>query len=201
MTKVDLLARAKELGIKGRHEMSKQDLETAVHQREQIEAVSQRQAEMAKELKAESRPIVRRRGSNLNTPWQRKFYYISQTAYDQAKTDGRVSKAPMQVQLLLKFMVERGIVESRQAQQGSSIASVAVSTGFVKTKIEPHVLFAYYRSTMERLGLVFAGYNLDGDDSEDQEDPEAAAEAADEAALEAAAEAEDEDQTDEGEGE
>jgi hypothetical protein len=185
MTKLDLLARAKALGITGRHDMSKADLETAVTQREMIQQVSDAAKQAQQEIKAESKP-VRRRGSNLNTPWQRKYYYVSQSAYDEAKTEGRVAKAPMQVQLLLKFMVERGITEFRQAQQGSSIATVAVSSGFVKTVIEPHVLFAYYRSKMEQLGLVFAGYNVGEGDEES--DPEAEAEAADEAALEAEAE-------------
>jgi hypothetical protein len=193
MTKLDLLARAKALGITGRHDMSKADLETAVAQREQIQQVSDAAKEAAQEIKAETQGKVRRRGSNLNTPWARKFYYVSLPAYEEAKTEGSVAKAPMQVQLMLKFMVERGITSHGQAQQGSSVASVAVSSGFVKTVIEPHVLFAYYRSKMERLGLIFAGYDLDG------EDPEEQAEAADEAALEA--ESEDEAESDEDQGE
>lgn len=185
MTKLDLLDRAKTLGITGRHGMSKTDLETAVAQREQIQQISDAAKQAAQEIKAEvqGKP-ARRRGSNLNTPWARKFYYVSLPAYDQAKTEGRVAKAPMQVQLLLKFMVERGISDARQAQQGVSIATVAVSTGFVKTVIEPHVLFAYYRSKMEQLGLVFAGYNVDSDEDAD---PEAEAEAQDQAALESGA--------------
>lgn len=184
MTKLDLLARAKALGIKGRHGMSKTDLETAVAQREQIQQVSDRQAEMATELKASKALTNRRRGSNLNTPWARKFYYVNVAAYEAAKAEGRVAKAPMQVQLLLRFTVERGITNRKQAQQGSSVASVAVSSGFVKTVIEPHVLWAYYRSKMEQLGLVFAGYNVDGDEDAD---PEAEAEAQDQAALESGA--------------
>jgi hypothetical protein len=193
MTKLDLLARAKALGITGRHDMSKADLEVAVAQREMIQQVSDAAKETAAEIKAEvtGKP-VRRRGSNLNTPWARKFYYVSLPAYEAAKTEGRVAKAPMQVQLLLKFMVERGISDARQAQQGVSIATVAVSTGFVKTVIEPHVLFAYYRSKMEQLGLIFAGYNVDGDEDE-------AAEAEAEAELDQVAEDEAEQSEDEGE--
>lgn len=193
MTKQDLLARAKSLGITGRHDMSKADLETAVAQREMIQQVSDAAKETAAEIKAETtgRP-VRRRGSNLNTPWARKFYHVDLERYDDAKIAGRLTKAPMQVQLLLKFMVERGITERAQAQQGSSIATVAVSSGFVKTVIEPHVLFAYYRAKMELLGLTFTGYDLDGEDADDME---AEAEAADEAALE------DETETSEDEGE
>lgn len=180
MTFKDLLARAKSLGIKGRHDMPKADLEVAVAQREMIEKVSESAKAAAQEIKAESKPY-RRRGANLNTPWARKFYYVDVAAYEAAKAEGRLAKAPMQVQLLLRFTVERGITDKRQAQQGSSVASVAVSSGFVKTVIEPHVLWAYYRSKMEQLGLVFAGYNVDGDEDAD---PEAEAEAQDQAALE-----------------
>jgi hypothetical protein len=190
MTIKDLLARAKALGIKGRHDMAKSDLEVAVAQREQIQQVSDRQAEMAQELKAETKP-ARRRGSNLNTPWARKFYYVDVAAYEAAKASGAVAKAPMQVQLLLRFTAERGITDRSQAQQGSSVASVAVSSGFVKTVIEPHVLWAYYRAKMEALGLVFAGYDLDGEDADDME-----AEA--EAELDAAVKTDETDEEDEG---
>lgn len=189
MTKLDLLARAKTLGITGRHDMSKADLEVAVAQREMIEKVSESAKQAAQEIKAESKPH-RRRGSNLNMPWARKFYYVDVAAYEAARADGRVAKAPMQVQLMLRFMVERGITARAQAQQGTSIATVAVSTGYVKTVIEPHVLYAYYRSKMEQLGLIFAGYNVDADE-------DAAAEA--EAELDQAAEDEAETSEDEGE--
>lgn len=194
MTKLDLLARAKALGIKGRHDMSKTDLETAVAQREQIQQVSDEAKQAAQEIKAETKP-ARRRGTNLNTPWAPKFYYVDVARYEAAKTEGHVAKAPMQVQLMLRFMVDRGIASRGQAQRGSSISTVAVSSGFVKTVIEPHVLFAYYVRRMEALGLVFAGYDLDGEDTDDADDMEAEAEAADEAALE------DESETSEDEGE
>jgi hypothetical protein len=189
MTKLDLLARAKALGIKGRHDMAKSDLEVAVAQREQIQQVSDAAKQAAQDIKAETKP-TRRRGSNFNTPWAPKFYYVDVARYEAAKTEGSVAKAPMQVQLMLRFMVDRGISSRSQAQRGSSISTVAVSSGFVKTVIEPHVLFAYYVRRMEALGLVFAGYDLDGED-----DMEAEAEAADEAALE------DETETSEDEGE
>lgn len=200
MTKLDLLARAKSLGIKGRHEMSKADLETAVAQREMISQVSDAAKEAGAELKAAVEGKVRRKPTNLNTPWQRKYYYVNEAAYEAAKANGLVAKAPMQVQLILKFMIKTGIVSYKQSQQGSSIASVAVSTGALVTIIEPHVLFAYYRKKMEILGLTFAGYNVgEGEDEGEEMSEDALADAAkqDEAAAEAA---EDEDE-DEAEGE
>jgi hypothetical protein len=189
MTLKDLLARAKALGIKGRHDMSKTDLETAVAQREQIQQVSDAAKQASQDIKAETKP-TRRRGTNLNTPWAPKFYYVDVARYEAAKVEGSVAKAPMQVQLMLRFMVDRGISSRSQAQRGSSISTVAVSSGFVKTVIEPHVLFAYYVRRMEALGLVFAGYDLDGEDADDTDDMEAEAEAE----LDAAAETDEEDE-------
>lgn len=186
MTLKDLLARAKSLGIAGRHGLSKADLEVAVAQREMIQQVSDAAKVAASDAKAEVQgKAPRKRGVNLNTPWAAKFYYVDVEAYDAAREHGSVAKAPMQVQLMLKFLVERGVTSRKQAERGSSVAVVAVSTGYVKTVIEPHVLFAYYVRKMELLGLTFAGYDLD-------------MEAEAEAELDAAAEDESEDEGDEG---
>jgi hypothetical protein len=216
MTIKDLLARAKFLGVKGRHDMAKadlevavaaaerefaveaetdqavdeimsaedvlearavavgidpeslntRDLETAVNQREMVAEVSQVAKDAAAEVQGKP---VRRRGTNLNTPWARKYYHVDVAAYREREADGSLKKAPMQVQLLLRFMVEHGITSVKDAEQGVSVASMAINTGAVKSVIEPQVLFAYYRSKMERLGLVFSGYNLGGE-SEDADE-------------------------------
>ena len=147
MSKNDLLARAKSLNIVGRHDMTKEDLETAVRQREMIEA------------QKETKPTKLVKKTNLNLPWQRKYYYLSVRVYE-LKAD-LVKKQPAQVQLILKAMVEAGMVDEENAAMGVDIASEAIRNGGLKTKIEPHVLFAYYRAAMERVGLIFAGYNLD----------------------------------------
>lgn len=155
MSKNDLLARAKALNIVGRHEMTKEDLETAVRQREMIAA----NVESVKEDKAASKGRKLVKKTNLNLPWRRKYYYINVRVYE-LKAE-LVATMPSQVQLMLKSMIAEGTVDEENAEMGTAIASAAISRGGLKTKIEPHVLFAYYRSKMERVGLVFAGYNLD----------------------------------------
>ena len=152
MSKNDLLARAKALNIVGHHDMSKEDLETAVRQREMIEA--NKTAAKQDVAEAKGKRLVK----NTNIPWRRKFYFINVRAYE-LKAE-LVKKAPNQVQLMLKSMVEAGTVDAESSQMGTTIASAAIAAG-LKTKIEPHVLFAYYRKDMERLGLEFAGYNMD----------------------------------------
>lgn len=143
MTKNELLARAKELGIKGRHDMTVEDLRTAVAQRDAI---------------AQNKP-AKKLIKNTNIPWRRKFYFLDVEAYEENRE--KLKKSASQVQLMLKYMYDYNVTSVNEAAQGKDIASAAIAKGYIKTKIEPHVLFAYYRSTMERYGLVFAGYNID----------------------------------------
>lgn len=152
MSKNDLLARAKALNIVGRHDMTKEDLEIAVRQREMIKA----NTESVKEEKtvAKGKKYVK----NTNLPWKRKYYYLDVRAYELKGPS--VAQAPNQVQLLLKSMVAAGFTSPENSAMGTTIASTAIAAGGLKTKIEPHVLFAYYRKDMERLGLIFAGYNM-----------------------------------------
>ncbi len=154
MTKNELLARAKELNIKGRHDMSVADLETAIRQREMIAA-------NVEAAKADAPTKTRRLVKNTNLPWRRKYYYVDVERYEETAEERK--KVASQVQLMLKFMIDREMVDADSAEQGVTIAGQAINTGAVKSKIEPHVLFAYYRKTMEQYGLVFAGYNLDQD--------------------------------------
>lgn len=142
MTKSILLERAKTLGITGRHDMSKEDLETAVRQREMIVATKPK------------KNLVKR----TNIPWRKKFYYLDLDRYSEMSD--AVKKSATQVQLILKSMADHKLTDPEASEMGVTICSKAIADG-MKTKIEPHVLFAYYRSTMEDLGLVFAGYNLD----------------------------------------
>lgn len=155
MSKNDLLARAKSLNIIGRHDMSKEDLEIAVRQREMIAS----NVEAVKEEKAASKGKKLTKTTNLNLPWQKKYYYLNVRAYELRKEI--VAKAPAQVQLLLKSMIAEGTVDEENAAMGVDIASAAIQNGGLKTIIEPRVLFAYYREKMEKLGLTFAGYNID----------------------------------------
>lgn len=151
MSKTDLLARAKALNIVGRHEMSKEDLETAVRQREMIEANKQA-------AKSDVAKTGKKLVKNTNIPWKRKYYFVDVRKYEL--NGPSVAKAPSQVQLILKSMIENGMIDVENTAMGVDIVSAAIRGG-LKTKIEPHVLFAYYRKDMEKLGLVFAGYNLD----------------------------------------
>lgn len=181
MTKDALLERAKTLGIRGRHDLSRDDLATAVMQREMLAEVST----AAKETKtlAHGRRLVR----NTNLPWKRKYYFVDAAKYAELAASGVMAKAPGQVQLLLKFMVREGVTSAKTARQGVDVAGDAINTGAVNSVIEPQVLYAYYVQRMLKLGLVFAGYDVG-----ETEDAETETEVEDDTA---------EDETDDGDGE
>lgn len=94
-----------------------------------------------------------------NLPWRRKYYYLDPIRY--VETESERKQVASQIQLMLKYMAEKGLTNVESARQGSTICAGAIETGYVRTKIDPPVLFAYYRKDMERLGLVFAGYNIE----------------------------------------
>ena len=142
MTKTILLERAKALGITGRHDLTKEELETAVRQREMIDATKPK------------KNLVKR----TNIPWRRKFYFLDLDRYNEQSE--AVKKSATQVQLILKSMITHGLTSEGSSEMGATICSKAIADG-MQTKIMPNVLFAYYRSEMEHLGLVFAGYNID----------------------------------------
>lgn len=144
-TKKELLAQAKELNIVGRHDMSVDQLSEAIN--------------LANEVNSEIKKPTKNLVKNTNIPWRRKYYFLDLSVY-QSKSE-EIKKVASQVQLMLKYMAEAGLTSDEDAEQGQTIASDAIAAGYVKTKIEPNVLFAYYRKTMEAYGLVFAGYNLD----------------------------------------
>lgn len=101
---------------------------------------------------------VKKFTKRTNVPWQRKYYYLDMVKY--AETEEIRRKKASQIQLMLKYMAENELTEENKAKQGDAICSGAIEKGYVKTKINPPVLFAYYRKDMEQLGLVFAGYNI-----------------------------------------
>lgn len=142
-TKNELLAIAKELGIKGRHDMTVAELKVAVKQRQMIE---------------ETKP-AKRLVKNTNIPWRRKYYFLDVERYEANKEE--LNKVAGQARLILKFMYENDFTGIDAAAQGETIAEAAIAKGYIKTPIEPKALFAYYRRVMEQYGLVFAGYNLD----------------------------------------
>lgn len=82
-----------------------------------------------------------------NTPWRKKLYAPGENK-DWAKQPG-------QVQGILRYMNSEGFKPAR----GGEICYQAIDQGFVKTKIAPDVLFAYYRKAMEDGGFItFVGY-------------------------------------------
>lgn len=127
-----------------------------------------------KERDAEGRVIRKGRNLSGNAPWRRKFYYLNPVAYANAK--GKVDKAPGQVRIILRTMMEHGITSNGEAEQGVTVVDIAKDDG-MRTSIGSANLFAYYRRTMEDLGLVHADLDEDGEPevtedvtSEDQDD-------------------------------
>lgn len=86
--------------------------------------------------------------------WRIKAYYVDQTAMAEAKDE--LAKAPNQVRIMMAhFAATANSPET--AAQGRILCQSAIDKGGLKTVIEPHVLFAYYRSTMEKFGLRLKG--------------------------------------------
>lgn len=135
MERTLLVARAKELGIKGWNKM-KTDV-------------------LADTVAKIDRKASRKGNRSGNVPWRNKFYFVPETVVEH---EG-FAKAPNQVKLMLKAAIAAGIVDKEHSVRGIDIAQAAINDGMA-TKIEPAILFAYYRRRMEQLGLVFAGYNL-----------------------------------------
>ena len=92
---------------------------------------------------------VIRLGKNLsgNQPFAKKTYEVTAEAPEIA-----VRAAPNQVQLILKYMKD-----TSARGTGAEIVEGAISAGYLRTKIEPAVLFAYYRKLLEKLGVEHVG--------------------------------------------
>lgn len=86
--------------------------------------------------------------------WRIKSYYIDLKEYEAAKAE--LAKAPNQVQIMVNHFATK-FVDEKSAAQGRIMCQSAIDEGGLKTVIEPHVLFAYYRSTMEKFGLKLRG--------------------------------------------
>lgn len=85
--------------------------------------------------------------------WRIKAYYVDQKAYAAAKAE--LDKAPNQVKIMMAhYAAEYG--DKGKAAQGRVMCQSTIDHGGLKTVIEPHVLFAYYRKTMEAYGLRLA---------------------------------------------
>lgn len=83
--------------------------------------------------------------------WRIKQYFIDIEAYKASKAE--LAKAPNQVQIMVNHFAAIAGGEALAAQ-GRVLCQSAIDDGGLKTVIEPHVLFAYYRKTMEAFGLT-----------------------------------------------
>lgn len=82
-----------------------------------------------------------------------KFYYMDLKAYEASKE--ALAKQPNQVQIMVNFFATK-FTKIEDASQGRVMCQAAIDKGGLKTRIEPNVLFAYYRKTMEEFGLRLA---------------------------------------------
>lgn len=95
-----------------------------------------------------------------NVPYRHKFYSLNTKGFKELETTGELKKLPGQVQGILKYLATK---DDGYESIGPDICARAIEGGFVATKIEPAVLFAYYRKKMETVGaLTFVGYKLWG---------------------------------------
>jgi len=150
-TKTELLNTAKTLNITGRHDMDKVTLEVA------ITAETDRLAALMVEV--HSAPKPRRVGKSGNLPYQPKQYALAELHLEGACKQVRGLMAFMQAHALLQV--------NGRSLSGPTIARGAVDEGYIVTKSDPAVIFAYYAREMERRGMVFVGYAYDEIDLED----------------------------------
>lgn len=83
--------------------------------------------------------------------WRIKQYYVDQKVYEASTEE--LSKAPNQVRIMMQHFASN-FNEPAKAAQGRIMCQSAIDNAGLKTVIEPHVLFAYYRAKMETYGLT-----------------------------------------------
>jgi hypothetical protein len=86
--------------------------------------------------------------------WRIKRYYVDVKAYEASKEE--LAKAPNQVRIMMAHFAEK-FGDAGKAEQGRVMCQSAIDNAGLKTVIEPHVLFAYYRAKMESFGLRLNG--------------------------------------------
>lgn len=149
-TKTELLKIAAELNIVGRHDMDKATLEARI---------TELQTPKTETTKAPRRV---RTGKSGNLPYQPKQYALREINLD---------KACKQIRGIFAFMQRHALLEiNGRSLSGPAIAQGAVDEGYLVTKSDPAVIFAYYAREMERRGMVFVGYDYDSIDLEDEDE-------------------------------
>jgi nucleoid DNA-binding protein len=151
MTKKELLTLATKYEIKGRHDMTKDQLQSAINAVAE-EVVGQEIAEETfgeLETSEAKKPVLRKgRNPSGNIPWKPKFYMFNGTN-NEAQAEA-FAKLPKQARNILTFMKE----ELSFGQQGKFIVESAIGTGYLKpTPIMPDALFAYYAKKMQAAGM------------------------------------------------
>lgn len=126
-TKKELLVQAKILKIKGRHDMTVEQLRTEVQKRA-----------------SQAKTKVVRKGKNLsgNKPYHGIVYSVTKPVPAE-----QLKQEPQQVQLIVRFMEKTGI-----KARGGDIVAAAVKAGALKTRMkDPRVLFGYYAKRINQL--------------------------------------------------
>lgn len=135
MTKKELLALAKEAGVKGRHEMSKEQLAEMLDFGADVES-----AEPAIVQEAEYE------GNYVYTPpFRGRLYTYAATVQEE------YDSLPPQAKKIFDYMKASGVVA-----HGSTVVNNAVAEGYLKTQQDPAVLFAFYARKLEKAGIRLA---------------------------------------------
>lgn len=85
--------------------------------------------------------------------WRIKKYFVDAKVYKESTEE--LGKAPNQVRIMMAHFAEN-FNSAEKSAQGRVMCQSAIDNGGLKTVIEPHVLFAYYRAKMEQYGLRLA---------------------------------------------
>lgn len=173
MTKKQLLALETVQLIKGRHEMTKDELVarlTAATQPVETQPVvskitphvvpaptldDDKLAEIGVQIIDQAQKKVKAWvNKSGNIPWRKKHYMVDETVFADRVATGEVGKAPNQVQLILRGMIEMGFTTADRSRIGKDIIDALKQAGKLNTTIPSASLFAYYRKVMEGLGVV-----------------------------------------------
>ena len=165
MTKKQLLALETAQLIKGRHEMTKDELVARLTAAFQIvdEVLEDPKAHISDDQLAEigvqivdqaQKKVKAWVNKSGNIPWRKKPYMIDEETFTDRVATGEVAKAPNQVQLILRGMIEMGFTSPDRARIGKDIIDALKQAGKLNTTIPSASLFAYYRRAMEELGVV-----------------------------------------------
>lgn len=158
LSKKELLAMATAADIKGRHDMTKSELEEALKSLPLGEPAGEPVDETASDEPAtetaDPAPKLRYNKAG-NVPYKNKHYYLNLEMHNDID-DEVLAKLPNQVRLIARAMKMLGITSPEDARIGREIVDAAKEKGMIETKIPSANLFAYYRRTLETIGVVHA---------------------------------------------